>query len=315
MVQQSISAVSDAVSGLEGDAEGARIVREELKLLAMVLSALDSSIGADVSAARGRALDEGRLLELRDEVAVAKPEDLPALFEQMHHLGALRAQRGRSISGSLDRASPYFGHMRLEEAAPVRPGGARRSEGTRERPRERRRDVLIGSRSYVDSGEGIRIVDWRNAPVSRLYYRYGEGDDYEEEPADRLGRRDEVVLAGAQHSAGRARTRRRAAGHVRPRQRRPVEARGDASRSPRDRAEMGGADWRTERGPTGGRCRRRRPTGQAPAADRRLVRTRSGSISTRKSMPACSSRFKAVRAAARRRSGCIAWPTWRSARR
>ena len=41
--------------------------------------------------------------------------DLPALFEQMHHLGALRAQRGRSLAGSVDRASPYFGHMRLEE--------------------------------------------------------------------------------------------------------------------------------------------------------------------------------------------------------
>jgi DNA helicase II / ATP-dependent DNA helicase PcrA len=167
------------VPGLEDDEEGTRIVREELKLLAHVRRALDESVGADVSAAKGRALDEGRMLELRDEVAVAKPEDLPSLFEQMHHLAALRGQRGRSISGSVDRATPYFGHMRLEETVPVserRPGMAPR----------RRRDVLIGARSYVDSGQGIRIVDWRNAPVSRLYYRYAEGDDYDEQLGDRM---------------------------------------------------------------------------------------------------------------------------------
>jgi DNA helicase-2/ATP-dependent DNA helicase PcrA len=176
---QPISAAGDAVPGLEDDPEGARVVREEQKLLATVHRALEASVGADVSAARGRALDDGRMLELRDEVAVAKPEDLPALFEQMHHLGALRAQRGRSISGSVDKASPYFGHMRLEETVPAserRPGASPR----------RKRDVLIGTRSYVDSGEGIKIVDWRHAPVSRIYYRYGEGDDYEEELGDRI---------------------------------------------------------------------------------------------------------------------------------
>ena len=174
-----ISAVQGAVPGLEDDSEGARIVGEELKLLATVLRALDGRSGADVSAALGRALDDTRLLELRDDVAVAKPEDLPALFEQMHHLGALRAQRGRSVAGSVERSSPYFGHMRLEETVPPRerrPGG----------PPKRRRDVLIGSRSYVDSAEGIRIVDWRHAPVSKIYYRYTEGDDYEEELGGRM---------------------------------------------------------------------------------------------------------------------------------
>jgi DNA helicase II / ATP-dependent DNA helicase PcrA len=170
---------SDLLPGLEQDAEGARIVGEEIKLLATVLRALSASATAQVSAARGRALDDQRLLELRDEVAVAKPEDLPPLFEQMHHLGALRAHRGRSPTGTVDLMSPYFGHMRLDEQMPA--GGNRRG-----RPTTRRRDVLIGARSYVDSGEGIRIVDWRHAPVSRIYYRYGEGDDYEEELGDRV---------------------------------------------------------------------------------------------------------------------------------
>jgi len=173
------SSASDITLGLEDDPEGARIVGEELRLLSAVLRTLDGRGVADASAARARALDDTRLLELRDDVAVAKPEDLPALFEQMHHLGALRAQRGRSVAGSVDRASPYFGHMRLEEPVPP---GERRPGG----PPKRRRDVLIGARSYVDSGDGIRIVDWRHAPVSKIYYRYTEGDDYEEELGGRM---------------------------------------------------------------------------------------------------------------------------------
>jgi DNA helicase II / ATP-dependent DNA helicase PcrA len=183
------------VLGLEDDAEGSRVVAEEQRLLLTVQRALEGGGAAEASAARGRALDDSRLLELRDDVSVAKPDDLPALFEQMHHLGALRAHRGRSVGGGIDRESPYFGHMRLEENVPAserRPGGAA----------VRRRDVLIGARSYVDSERGIRIVDWRHAPVSRIYYRYAEGDDYEEELGGRIvegaivARRGVSIVAG-----------------------------------------------------------------------------------------------------------------------
>src|SRR5262249_33032807 len=75
------------VKGLEDDADGTRVVAEELRLLEVVKAALTAARAATVSADRGRALDEARLLELRDEAATAKPEDLPALFEQMHHIG------------------------------------------------------------------------------------------------------------------------------------------------------------------------------------------------------------------------------------
>ena len=168
------------VLGLEEDAEGTRIVTEELRLLATVHRALEA---ASAATGRGKDEDDARLLELRDDVAVAKPEDLPALFEQMHTLGALRAQRGKGAVGNVDRASPYFGHLRLEENG-------------------KRRDVLIGSKSYLDSNAGIRIVDWRNAPVSRIYYRYAEDDDYEEALGDRmvegvvLARRSVSIIAG-----------------------------------------------------------------------------------------------------------------------
>ncbi len=189
MSQASASALP-GVPGLEDDAEGARVVAEELRLLSTVIGALDAASGADLTAARGRVLDEERMLQIRDEVATAKPEDLPALFEQMHHLGALRAQRGRGATGSIDRASPYFAHVRLEEQDP-------------DGKRPRRRDVLIGARSYLDPGGGVRIVDWRQAPVSRIYYRYGEGDDYEEELGERpvvgvVAVRRGVTIAGGE---------------------------------------------------------------------------------------------------------------------
>ncbi len=155
-----------AVPGLEDDEAGARVVREELRLLQTVLATLDGAAASDRTAVLGRQIDDNLMLELREEVASAKPEDLPALFEQMHHIGALRAQRGRGQTGTVDRGSPYFAHLRLVENG-------------------RRRDVLIGQKSWIE-GAGVRIVDWRHAPVSKIFYRYQEGDDYEEELGSRI---------------------------------------------------------------------------------------------------------------------------------
>jgi DNA helicase-2/ATP-dependent DNA helicase PcrA len=191
------------VPGLENDEEGSRVVREELKLLEIVYRALGpdparagnspSSPPAGPTMNQQLAADDARLLELRELAAAAKPEDLPALLEQMHTLGAVRAHRGKSTVGSIDRKSPYFAHLRLEEMVTV-PGS--------QVEKMRRRDVLVGSKQYLDAGAGIRIVDWRNAPVSRIFYRYREGDPYEETLGDRpiegevLARRTVAIVNG-----------------------------------------------------------------------------------------------------------------------
>ncbi len=172
-----------SVPGLEDDEEGTRIVREELQLLAVVQRALgpddapasvrSPSSPPGPSIAEALAQDDKRMLELRDELATAKPEDMASLLDQMHQLGALRGLRGKGATGTLDRRSPYFGHLRLEETVTVRgrPG---------QPAKQRRRDVLVGNKQYLDPAAGIRIVDWRNAPVSRIFYRYRESDSYEE---------------------------------------------------------------------------------------------------------------------------------------
>ncbi len=139
------------------------VVAEELSLLRVVLGKLEQAQRKP----RVVVDDAASMIELRDALAEAKPEDMGALLEQMHRIEALSRQRGKGDSPPVDRQSPYFGHLRLEE-------------------RGRRRDVLIGQRGYVEPGGGVQIVDWRNAPVSRLFYRYEEGDPYEERLGDRM---------------------------------------------------------------------------------------------------------------------------------
>ena len=154
--------------GREASADDAAppIVREEMQLLDVVLRKIDGG-GPRSRRARTPVDDAGALIELRDALAEAKPEDQGSILEQMHRIEALSRQRGKGDVPPVDRKSPYFGHLRLDE------GG-------------KRRDVLIGARSFVEPGGGVQIVDWRNAPVSRLFYRYEEGDAYEERLGDRL---------------------------------------------------------------------------------------------------------------------------------
>jgi DNA helicase-2/ATP-dependent DNA helicase PcrA len=155
------------------------IVAEEESLLRIVLRKLDEG----PKKSRLQVDDAGALIELRDALAEAKPEDQGSILEQMHRIEALSRQRGKGDNPPVDRKSPYFGHLRLEENG-------------------KRRDVLIGPRTFVEPGGGVQIVDWRNAPVSRLFYRYEEGDGYEERLGDRLvegeilARRTVAILEG-----------------------------------------------------------------------------------------------------------------------
>jgi ATP-dependent DNA helicase UvrD/PcrA len=141
--------------------EGQRIVHDELVLLDNV----KSRIARDAQQNPEKIEDlDAQLIELRDAIAEAKEEDVPSLIDQMHQVAALSKKRGQGRSVPVDPKNPYFGHLRLREG---KSGNVR--------------DVLIGRHTLLDEGDGVTIVDWRNAPVSRLYYRYEEDDEYEEE--------------------------------------------------------------------------------------------------------------------------------------
>ncbi|MEM6990848.1 MAG: UvrD-helicase domain-containing protein, partial [Myxococcota bacterium] len=140
--------------------EGQQIISNELDILGRVRARLEDE--ASTSPDKIEDLD-AQLIELRDAISEAKEEDVPSLIDQMHQVAALSRKRGKGRSIPIDPKSPYFGHLRLREA---RSG--------------RERDVLIGRHTLLDNGDGVTIVDWRNAPVSRLYYRYEEADEYDE---------------------------------------------------------------------------------------------------------------------------------------
>ncbi len=139
--------------------EGEGIVHEEEKILGRVRAYL-----ATVRPSRPppTADYEEQLIELRDQIAETRLEDVPALEQQMQRLSLIAAKRAENVVEPVDPKSPYFGHLRLRE---------------KNRPE---RDVLIGKTTLVDGAAGVRIVDWRHAPVSQIYYRYEEGAEYEE---------------------------------------------------------------------------------------------------------------------------------------
>jgi DNA helicase-2/ATP-dependent DNA helicase PcrA len=154
------------------DTPAAAIIAEEERLFGQVQARVAMGEEDDGRPTVGASDLDQDLLSLRDQISEARAEDLPPLVEQMTRLAALRTRLGGGRQLPVDITSPYFAHLRLREAGKTR-------------------DVMVGKRGFIDRSSNVQIVDWRNAPVSRIYYRYEEGDDYEEEIA---GRRVEGVV-------------------------------------------------------------------------------------------------------------------------
>ncbi|MGE0789471.1 MAG: 3'-5' exonuclease [Sandaracinaceae bacterium] len=154
-----MNGLTEKTPAQDRDEDLQRISAEEERVLARVQK--------HVASRKMRPSNEGldydaELLALRDQINEARLEDIPPLIEEMERLSEVAVRRARVSEGMVDTRSPYFGRMVLEE-------------------NDKKREVLIGRSTYLDAKTGIRIVDWRDAPVSRLYYRYDEGDEYDEE--------------------------------------------------------------------------------------------------------------------------------------
>ena len=144
----------------------AALIAEETALWQRVVSFLLAQVAAaENEKSKPTTQHDQELIELRDAISEAKPEDLAPLVEQMARVAAVAANRRGKVVAPVDIATPYFAHLRLRPSVP---------------PKAQARDVLIGRRGLIDRAAGIQIVDWRDAPVSQIYYRYEEGDDYDE---------------------------------------------------------------------------------------------------------------------------------------
>ncbi len=141
-----------------------RVVDEEEALLARTLEALK----ATRRRLRGGQAVPGLAEELgllKEEAATAHAADLPHLFNQMDLVSAVVDRSG--AEALIDQQSPYFAHLRTD--GPAGP-----------------RDFLLGRASFTSAAADVRIIDWRKAPLARVFYNYEEGDEYEETFGDRL---------------------------------------------------------------------------------------------------------------------------------
>jgi DNA helicase-2/ATP-dependent DNA helicase PcrA len=140
------------------------IVKEELELLARVRKKLGDK--PEPSPVVLTASVEREVAQLQAELqGRVKAEDAPALHQQLARQAALLRQlRASGEAPRVDPSSPYFAHLRLREG-------------------DAERDLLLGKATRIEGD--VRIVDWRHAPISKIYYRYAQGDEYEEEVAGR----------------------------------------------------------------------------------------------------------------------------------
>ena len=82
----------------------------------------------------------------------------------------LRAVMERARPDALpDPAGPYFAHLRVREG-------------------DEERDYCLGRHTFVDREAGVRVIDWRWAPIASLFYRYREGEEFEEPFPGRVSR-------------------------------------------------------------------------------------------------------------------------------
>ncbi|WP_141731914.1 AAA family ATPase [Oligoflexus tunisiensis] len=149
------------MSSLELTDAEQRLIREEEEIFRDVIEAI-------YEARRKRQASQEhlaqRLEDLREEASKAKTADLPALFDQMNTQRALMERQPKSILPDIQ--SPYFAHMGLEENG-------------------KRREVLLGHLTFLESRK-LPIIDWKHAPISRIFFNYREGEEYEEELPGRV---------------------------------------------------------------------------------------------------------------------------------
>lgn len=136
------------------------IIEEEERILAEVLSSLQQQF----SYAGVRLADETRRArELTSRLVAARRDvdkQMLASDEAVsHQLAETKGHEIKDLKKLLD--SPYFARVVVEEE---RHG------------RRQRLEYKLGIASNLD----CRIIDWRKAPIARLYYHYQEGEEYSE---------------------------------------------------------------------------------------------------------------------------------------
>ena len=132
-----------------------KIIDEETSILENIFLAIDEEKKKQQNFKKDFA---DRLISLREEAKSARAEDLPALFDQMNTQRALFDHNSESTLPSV--YSPYFAHLIIKEG-------------------DRVRHILLGHQSFLEEIK-FPIIDWRNAPISKVFFQYREEEEFEE---------------------------------------------------------------------------------------------------------------------------------------
>jgi len=139
------------------NAEHLAIIAEEEKNLLHLLTLNHQTSYADT---RNKYLEQ--VVELRESLGDANGDDLAHLTEQINSLMQLINLSEQSDHAGFNPQNPYFARLILQE------------EG-------RRRDLYIGTQVFSNPSLKAQIVDWKASPIAALYFRYEQGEDYDEE--------------------------------------------------------------------------------------------------------------------------------------
>ncbi|MEE2599023.1 MAG: 3'-5' exonuclease [SAR324 cluster bacterium] len=151
---------------VELSAEQTKVLEEEQLLLLQVKQGLIILAAEDKKNNLSNLQLEG-IIELRDSLAETLPEDVPAIMAQMERMVLLHSQQdSHNPSNGYNLDTPYFAHIELSE-------------------NNRVRNLLIGNQNCFSTHLPCPIVDWKNAPISKIFYRYREGDEYVEDIGER----------------------------------------------------------------------------------------------------------------------------------
>jgi DNA helicase-2/ATP-dependent DNA helicase PcrA len=108
---------------------------------------------------------EVSIAQLNEEVKNAKAEDVPSIMYQLNILHSL-AEKLTENNAFPDLNSPYFGFMKIEQ------------EG-------KEKEIYVGHCALSEVDLKQKIVDWKRAPIAKIFYQYDIGEDFDLDLEDR----------------------------------------------------------------------------------------------------------------------------------
>ncbi len=140
--------------------------QESIQAEERVFQTVHGSISSQVDRARSRlAIENQRARALTAEIMETRRVDDKALLASdeavSHGLKDAKREEVETLKKQLD--NPYFARIELEEESPA--GSL----------------ATIEYKLGFSANTECRIIDWRRAPISKLYYEYKEGEEYCEE--------------------------------------------------------------------------------------------------------------------------------------